>query len=182
VENHSTFTRTLVQNLKPLNPLDIGEKVFKGGKNITKKVSGALGVKEDRKSRISLGPLFRKKDDASSRSSMDAPVSNSRRMSHDSSAGQQSNDELEGGVRDSGDESGDGNKEEVSMDELWDVENDVEIQGLSAMKLSPVLEPICQILLEVFDFKEKTSFLKRNSALILLKQWWGIKEGHTIET
>jgi hypothetical protein len=170
-----SITRTL---LKPLNPLDIGGKVLKGGKAIGRKV-GALGSKSEKGEGSSLlGPLFRKKNGSFSKSSMEVPDLG-RRKSQDSSTAQ-SNDEWEGGVRDSSGED-DGSKTEISVEDTWDEENDVQNQGLSAMKLSAVLEPLVCILLEVFDFKEKSSFLKRNSALILLKQWWGIKEGQTIE-
>lgn len=159
-----------------------GKALGKGGKAIGSMGSKLLGGKSekgDKKSIDLLGPMFRKKHDTSSVSSVEFPEPGGRRKSQDSS-GKPPNEEWVGGIRDTASECG--SKAEISTsDDVWDDENDVEVQGLSAMKLSAVLEPICQILLEVFDFKEKTSFLKRNSALILFKQWWGIKEGRTIE-
>ncbi|KAJ3119350.1 Intermediate filament protein [Nowakowskiella sp. JEL0407] len=41
---------------------------------------------------------------------------------------------------------------------------------------NPLAEPLCAIMTELFEFKEQTSWLRRNAAVLLLKDWFGGKD------
>ena len=64
-----------------------------------------------------------------------------------------------------------------------DIENSLEPSQSkeSFSPLNPLVDPLCRILLGVFEFKTAGDFLKRNSALILLKQAAKIQEHDSIE-
>jgi hypothetical protein len=51
----------------------------------------------------------------------------------------------------------------------------------SLAALPPLVEPLCIILLDIFEFKEQNFWLKRNAAVLLLKQWWSVRANRTLE-
>ncbi|KAJ3396441.1 hypothetical protein HDU92_003063 [Lobulomyces angularis] len=73
-------------------------------------------------------------------------------------------------------------------DEIWGSEEDLQPsssptvpQDKDVTDLNPLVEPLCKIMLEIFDFSEQTLWLKRNAAVMLIKQWWGVTEKGTVE-
>lgn len=54
-----------------------------------------------------------------------------------------------------------------------------ETESLAA--LPSLVEPLCIILLDIFEFKEQNFWLKRNAAVLLLKQWWSVRANRTLE-
>ncbi|KAJ1550412.1 Intermediate filament protein [Nowakowskiella sp. JEL0078] len=71
----------------------------------------------------------------------------------------------------------------VAMDEDNDLDDEDELLEDSALdpedsepvqfQSNPLAEPLCSIVLEIFEFKEQNSWLRRNTAVLLLKNWFG---------
>ncbi|KAI8813997.1 hypothetical protein BJ742DRAFT_849286 [Cladochytrium replicatum] len=63
--------------------------------------------------------------------------------------------------------------------EGWDdssSEHEFDEDDMMQSNMSPLIEPLCSILMEVYEFKEQSFWLRRNAAVLLLRQWLGSRE------
>lgn len=55
----------------------------------------------------------------------------------------------------------------------WGLSNEEQTDEESASSLGVLSDPLCSVLVELFDFKEKEYYLKKNSSAMLMKQYFG---------
>lgn len=55
----------------------------------------------------------------------------------------------------------------------WGLSNEEQTDEETASSLGILSDPLCSVLVELFDFKEKEYYLKKNSSAMLLKQYFG---------